>query len=46
MISTKYQSIGRLNKIKGKEEHDYVYKYIFPGIGKIRTSKEVALSLR
>lgn len=29
-----------------KEEHDYVCKYIFPRIGKIRTSKEVALSLR
>ena len=29
-----------------KEEHDYVCKYIFPRIGKIRTSEEVALSLR
>lgn len=29
-----------------KEEHDYVCKYIFPRIGKIRTSEEVALSLK
>jgi nicotinamidase-related amidase len=29
-----------------KEEHDYVCNYIFPRIGKIRTSEEVALSLR
>lgn len=29
-----------------KEEHDYVCKYIFPRIGKIRTSEEIALSLR
>jgi len=29
-----------------KEEHDYVCKYIFPRIGQIRTSEEVALSLR
>ncbi|WP_058953647.1 hydrolase [Clostridium tyrobutyricum] len=29
-----------------KEEHNYVCKYIFPRIGKIRTSQEVALSLR
>jgi len=29
-----------------KEEHDYVCKYIFPRIGKIRTSEEVILSLR
>lgn len=29
-----------------KEEHDYVCKYIFPKIGKIRTSEEVALSLK
>lgn len=29
-----------------KEEHDYVCKYIFPKIGKIRTSEEVALALR
>ena len=29
-----------------KEEHDYVCKYIFPKLGKIRTSEEVALSLR
>ncbi|MDF2505474.1 hydrolase [Clostridium sp.] len=28
-----------------KEEHDYVCKYIFPRIGKIRTSEEVILSL-
>ena len=24
-----------------KEEHDYVCKYIFPRIGKIRTTKEI-----
>ncbi|MDR3565997.1 MAG: hydrolase [Negativicutes bacterium] len=29
-----------------KEEHDYVCKYIFPRIGQVRTSEEVALSLR
>ncbi len=29
-----------------KEEHDYVCKHIFPRIGKVRTSKEVALSFR
>ena len=29
-----------------KEEHNYVCKYIFPRIGQIRTSEEVALSLR
>lgn len=29
-----------------KEEHDYVCKYIFPRIGKIRSSEEVAISLR
>lgn len=29
-----------------KEEHDYVCKYIFPRIGQIRTSEEVALSLK
>jgi nicotinamidase-related amidase len=29
-----------------KEEHDYVCKYIFPRIGQIRTTEEVALSLR
>lgn len=29
-----------------KEEHDYVCKYIFPRIGKIRTTEEVALSLK
>jgi len=29
-----------------KEEHDYVCKYIFPKIGKIRTSEQVILSLR
>ncbi|BBB90925.1 isochorismatase family protein [Methylomusa anaerophila] len=29
-----------------KEEHDYVCKYIFPRIGQIRTSEEIALSLR
>lgn len=29
-----------------KEEHDYVCKYIFPRIGRIRTSKEVALLLK
>lgn len=28
-----------------KEEHDYVCKYIFPRIGKIRSSREVVLSL-
>lgn len=29
-----------------KEEHDYVCKYIFPRIGRIRTSREVALLLK
>ena len=29
-----------------KEEHDYVCKYIFPRIGKIRTSEEVISSLK
>jgi nicotinamidase-related amidase len=29
-----------------QEEHDYVCKYIFPRIGQIRTTEEVALSLR
>ena len=29
-----------------KEEHDYVCKYIFPKIGKIRKSEEVILSLK
>jgi nicotinamidase-related amidase len=29
-----------------KEEHEYVCKYIFPRIGKTRTSKEVISSLR
>ena len=29
-----------------KEEHDYVCKYIFPRIGKIRTSEEVISSVR
>ncbi|WML34235.1 hydrolase [Clostridium sp. OS1-26] len=29
-----------------KEEHDYVCKYIFPRIGQIRTSEEVASALR
>ncbi|BCZ45691.1 putative isochorismatase family protein [Clostridium gelidum] len=29
-----------------KEEHDYVCNYIFPRIGKIRTSEEVISSLR
>lgn len=29
-----------------KEEHDYVCKYIFPRIGKLRTSEEVASLLR
>jgi len=29
-----------------KEEHDYVCKYIFPRIGQIRTSEEVALLLK
>ncbi|MEY8001968.1 hydrolase [Clostridium sp. Mt-5] len=29
-----------------KKEHDYVCRYIFPRIGKIRTSEEVVLSLR
>lgn len=28
-----------------KEEHDYVCEYIFPRMGKIRISKEVALSI-
>ena len=32
--------------VAAKEEHDYVCKYIFPRIGKIRTSEEVILSLR
>ena len=29
-----------------KEEHDYVCKYIFPKIGKLRTTEEIVLSLR
>ena len=29
-----------------KEEHDYVCKYIFPKIGKMRTSEEVISSLK
>ena len=29
-----------------KEEHDYACKHIFPRIGKVRTSEEVALSFR
>nr|WP_302848119.1 hypothetical protein [Paenibacillus sophorae] len=29
-----------------QEEHDYVCKYIIPRMGQIRTSDEVALSLR
>ncbi|MBE9918183.1 hydrolase [Paenibacillus donghaensis] len=29
-----------------KEEHDYVCKYIFPKIGKIRTSEEVIAALK
>ncbi|WP_077857175.1 hydrolase [Clostridium sp. BL-8] len=29
-----------------KEEHDYVCKYIFPRIGKIRTTKEIISSLK
>ncbi|WP_314590006.1 isochorismatase family protein [Paenibacillus terrigena] len=29
-----------------QEEHDYVCQYIFPRIGQIRSSEEVALSLR
>lgn len=29
-----------------KEEHDYVCKYIFPRLGKIRTTEEVILSLK
>lgn len=29
-----------------KEEHDYVCKYIFPRIGKIRTTKEIVSSLK
>lgn len=29
-----------------KEEHDYVCKYIFPRMGKIRTSEEIISSLR
>ena len=29
-----------------KEEHDYVCNYIFPRIGKIRTSEEIISSLR
>lgn len=29
-----------------KEEHDFVCKYIFPRIGKIRTSEEIILSLK
>jgi nicotinamidase-related amidase len=29
-----------------KEEHDYVCKYIFPRLGKIRTSEEVILGLQ
>ncbi|WP_226003383.1 isochorismatase family protein [Paenibacillus sp. BJ-4] len=28
------------------EEHDYVCKYIFPRIGRIRSTEEVTLSLR
>jgi nicotinamidase-related amidase len=28
------------------EEHDYVCKYIFPRIGKLRTTEEIVLSLR
>ncbi|AGK95789.1 hydrolase [Clostridium pasteurianum] len=31
---------------RAKDEHDYVCKYIFPRIGKIRTSEEVALLLK
>lgn len=29
-----------------KEEHDYVCKYIFPRIGRIRTSEEVISALK
>ena len=29
-----------------KEEHDYVCKYIFPRIGKLRTTEEIVSSLR
>jgi len=29
-----------------KEEHDYECKYIFPRIGKLRTTEEIVLSLR
>ena len=29
-----------------KEKHDYVCKYIFPRIGKLRTTKEIVLSLK
>jgi len=29
-----------------KEEHDYVCKYIFPRMGKIRTTKEIVSSLK
>ena len=29
-----------------KDEHDYVCKYIFPRIGKIRTTKEIVSSLK
>ncbi|WP_297427043.1 hydrolase [Clostridium sp.] len=29
-----------------KEEHDYVCKYIFPRIGRIRTTKEIVSSLK
>ena len=29
-----------------KEEHDYECKYIFPRIGKLRTTKEIVLSLK
>ena len=29
-----------------KEEHDYVCKYIFPRMGKIRTAKEIVSSLK
>ncbi|AJA46451.1 hypothetical protein CPAST_c03510 [Clostridium pasteurianum DSM 525 = ATCC 6013] len=29
-----------------KEEHDYVFKYIFPRIGKIRSSEQIILSLK
>jgi len=29
-----------------KEEHDYVLKYIFPRIGRLRTTEEIVLSLK